>query len=182
MKNMPRPWTIRTPTVEDAAALGRMQNQGWKQAYQHFLPAWYYGPEREAQRIQKWTELLSQGLAAGEKLRIAEDPAGAVVGFSHYGPAHSEEDPCPMELHSIYVLASHHGTGLADQLLEQTLGSGPAFLEMFKDNTRAQRYYLRHGFRVIDGEWDVGQWRNDDAARGIKVIRMMREGKKDAHA
>ena len=63
--------------------------------------------------------------------------------------------------------ASHHGTGLADRLLTVAIASGPAFLWVFADNPRAQRFYARHRF-VPDGAEMI------DADTGLPEIRMVR--------
>jgi GNAT superfamily N-acetyltransferase len=58
-------------------------------------------------------------------------------------------------LPSIYVVASHYGSGAGQRLLDAALGDLPAFLWVADDNPRARAFYARNGF-VPDGTTKVG--------------------------
>jgi len=62
----------------------------------------------------------------------------------------------PWELRAVNVLEAHHGSGLADLLMEQLAGDEPATLWVVRGNEGAVAFYRRHGFRA-DGtaKWDA---------------------------
>ena len=74
--------------------------------------------------------------------------------------------PAPTELYATYVRAAHQGSGVADGLLTETIGDGPAVLWVYRDNPRASAFYVNHGF-IPDGAE-----KND--SQNILEIRMVR--------
>ena len=46
----------------------------------------------------------------------------------------------------LIVAAEHRGTGVADLLVQETLGDVPAYLWVLTGNARAQAFYRRLGF------------------------------------
>ncbi|MEK6346217.1 MAG: GNAT family N-acetyltransferase [Burkholderia sp.] len=106
-------------------------------------------------------------------VRVADD-AGAVVGFSaiNRSPARlgvPAADGIP-ELSRCYVLATHHGTGLAQQLMSATLAavSGPIRLTVSEENAKAIRFYTRNGFAEVgETTFQCG----DDAQRDLVMVR-----------
>ena len=50
------------------------------------------------------------------------------------------------ELWGLNVLPSAHGTGLADLLLSELLGTDDCYLWVLRGNVRAAAFYTRHGF------------------------------------
>lgn len=72
------------------------------------------------------------------------------------------------ELHALYVLPQHHGTGAGHALLDAAVAPGPAQVWVAEQNPRAQRYSARNGFEP-DGP------RHADARLGgIVEIRLVR--------
>lgn len=59
-----------------------------------------------------------------------------------------------VELSKMYVLACHHGSGAAAQLMKSGItwaadrGAAALWLGVNRNNERAQRFYGKHGFRV----------------------------------
>jgi GNAT superfamily N-acetyltransferase len=144
---------IREPVLDDAAALGRMHFASWREAYAGLLPAGFFTPEGEAQRIEGWRANLA-GTSSDVVLRIA-DRDGEVVGFATAGPGRPNDSAGPpvreRELWALYVRASEYGSGLAARLLEVVLPREvPAELWVFEANPRARAFYTKHGF-VPDG-------------------------------
>ena len=79
-------------------------------------------------------------------------------------------DPAtPTELWAINVLADHHGTGVAQALLDAALGDDDAYLWVVEGNERAQSFYRRNGFAVDGG-------RKRDERLGVDELRMTRRG------
>lgn len=62
------------------------------------------------------------------------------------GPGRDDDIDLDLELILIYARQAYWGTGLGHRLLETAIGTNPAYLWVFRDNTRAIRFYQRHGF------------------------------------
>ena len=74
------------------------------------------------------------------------------------------------EIVAIHSLPESWGTGLGHAMLTEALkqiGDRPVYLWAFKDNTRAQRFYEKHGFRW-DGTERVSEF---DGALEVKYVR-----------
>ncbi len=67
-------------------------------------------------------------LASGETIRVADSEEGRIVGFISVGPATDDDAPTHRQLQALNVVAEHHGTGLAQRLITDVLGDGPAYL------------------------------------------------------
>lgn len=102
-------------------------------------------------------------------VRVAE-AEGRMVGFVKLGPvAFPGEWPATIELHQLYVLGSHHGEGVGPALMDWAIataraqGYGRLVLSVYVDNHRAQRFYVRYGFREV-GRYSfmVGEQEDDD--------------------
>jgi ribosomal protein S18 acetylase RimI-like enzyme len=103
----------------------------------------------------------------GQLVRLVALHEQRIVGFVAVGPPRDENPPTPREFQVINILAAHHGTGLADQLLTTALGESPAYLWVMKGNERAMAFYRRHGFDT-DGETT---WHE---STGTTLLRMIR--------
>jgi len=75
---------------------------------------------------------------------------GRIIGYAMLIRA----EDANVELSKIYLLPDHHGTGAAVALLEDALatavawGADRVWLGVNQKNQRAQRFYIKHGFRV----------------------------------
>ena len=160
---------IREPRPSDAPAIADLHVATWKEAYAHLLPPDFLSEEYVDGRHRMWQHVLTER-RDDMTIRVADD-AGTIVGFAWVGPGEGMPgEPPPRErlLYAIYVLASHHGTGVGQALLDETLGPGPAMLWVAKENPRATAFYLRNGFR-FDGVEQV-----DPHAPLITDARMVR--------
>lgn len=160
---MPPGIRVRSAGPDDAKSVTDCQTTCWREAYAGLVGDDYlYSAEVERRRLARWRARL----AGGRVVRLAEDGTG-VVGVASAGPGRDEPPPTPMELMSLYLRAAYHGTGLADRLLTAAVGAGPASLWVFSANSRARRFYARHGF-APDGAEQV------DEDTGLREIRMVR--------
>jgi len=82
---------------------------------------------------------------------VSTGPDGEIVGLASAGPTRDEDAPTEWELYAINVLAAHHGTGVADQLIVAVMAQRSTTLWVVRDNPRAQAFYRRHGFSVEGG-------------------------------
>lgn len=74
------------------------------------------------------------------------------------------------EIIAIHTLPESRGTGLGHAMLTEALnqiGNQPAFLWAFKENTRARRFYEKHGFHW-DGSERVSEF---DGALEVRYTR-----------
>ena len=74
------------------------------------------------------------------------------------------------EIVAIHSLPESWGTGLGHALLTEALkqiGDRPVYLWAFKDNTRARRFYEKHGFRW-DGSEQVSEFDGTLEVRYVK--------------
>ena len=99
---------------------------------------------------------------------VATGPDGGIVGFASAGPTRDEDAPTEWELYSINVMAAHHGSGVASQLIAAALARRPATLWVIRDNARADAFYRSHGFRV-EGASQIHE------GTGASEIRMIRD-------
>jgi len=79
---------------------------------------------------------------------VATGPEGETVGIASAGPTRDANAPTEWELYAINVLAAHHGTGVAAQLIEAVIAQKPAMVWVVRENARALAFYRRHGFGV----------------------------------
>ena len=80
---------------------------------------------------------------------------------------HQTEDGA--EIIAIHTLPESRGTGLGHAMLTEVLsqiGNQPAFLWAFKENTRARRFYEKHGFHW-DGSERVSEF---DSALEVRYV------------
>lgn len=150
---------MRRADGSDAEAVTDCQTICWREAYAGLVADDYlYSDAVERRRLARWRERL-----AGSRNVWLAEADGQVVGVASAAGA---DDP-PVQLMSLYLRASHHGTGLADRLLKAVIGTGPASLWVFAANRRAQRFYARHGF-LADGTEKA------DPDTGVPKIRLVR--------
>ena len=81
------------------------------------------------------------------------------------------------EIIAIHTLPESRGTGLGAALLTTALnqiGNQPVFLWAFKENTRARRFYEKHGFRFT-GETRVSEFDGAVEVRYEKKLGPIKE-------
>ncbi|MFJ4898995.1 GNAT family N-acetyltransferase [Streptomyces sp. NPDC088727] len=106
----------------------------------------------------------------------AEDPGGSVVGLLTAGPPHHEEldSATHYELYQVGVLPHVWGHGVGGALHREFVvravaaGCTEGVLECWASNTRAQRFYARHGWRR-DGARRPGPMDSDYVRLRLKV-------------
>ena len=158
-------YDVRPPRPEDADALAEVHVRCWRESYAHVMPADYLAALDVEERAQRWRERIAAPQEGHSSLVATAD--GQVVGFAHAGPSRDEPAEPPLELYAMYLLAAHHGSGLAQRLVTAALGDSPASLWVLADNPRAQAFYSRNGF-VADGSTST------HGPTGAAEIRMVR--------
>jgi ribosomal protein S18 acetylase RimI-like enzyme len=149
-------FVIRRATADDALGIATVNVTSWRESYSAFLSDSFLSAMSIPDRAVGWR-------TSAERNTIhVLDVDGEVRGFS-VARAHPE-----LELRLLYQVASEHGSGSGQALLDAAIGDSPAFLWVAELNPRAQAFYRRNGFEP-DGERKVTpQWEN------LVEIRMVR--------
>lgn len=157
--------------VADADTMGALHVEVWRQTYAGMMSAEALAALDPADRATMWRRIAENADAReveGNVAQIAQHlSTGELVGFAFVGPPRDDDAPTTTQLWAINVLATHHGTGVADRLLAETLGDRDGFLWVAEANARARSFYRRHGF-----EPDGGRLRDEELA--VDEIRMVR--------
>ena len=154
--------TVRAALPEDADAFAACHLACWREAYEEL-----WGAERfDEFDVDRMAVRRRKEIEAGIAQHFLGELDGEVIGIAIAGPTRDADSPTEQELYAIYVRAAHQGSGLADDLLDATLGDRPALLWVYRDNPRASAFYVHHDF-IPDGEE-----RADSV--GILEIRMVR--------
>jgi len=156
---------VRPAVVTDAAGIAAVHVQSWRETYVEQLPAATLTALDEAEFTARWTRNLQSGTAdiwvalAGE----------TIIGWASSSAGRDEDRPHNLELEGIYVVASHHGSGAGQGLLDAAIGHRDAYLWMAVGNDRALAFYRRNGF-TPDGAVST------KALRGtpVEVMRLVR--------
>ena len=171
---MDSPVTVRPARVEDAAAMARMLVRSWQETYRGLMPDRVLDdPGLVDERERFWTAALVDERYRANRIAVAERD-GAVIGVAMAGPPESKPgSPQPgwsLHLYVLYVLASDHGSGAGEALLDAVVGPHEsAALWVADPNPRAQAFYRKHGF-VPDGTMQV-----EDGVREIRMVRISRD-------
>lgn len=155
---------IRRATLDDAAALGRVHVQAWRESYPGIVPQAVLDAQDETARISLWQRVIP----TGEDVWLAHAEDGALLGFASAGPQREPELlPFPGEIYGVYLLQHAKGRGLGRALVQAAArgllarGIGGASLWVLDGNHAAQGFYAALGGRVVHrrpfpppAEWD----------------------------
>ncbi|WP_375167225.1 GNAT family N-acetyltransferase [Cnuibacter physcomitrellae] len=135
--------SIRLAGVDDADAIGRFQTRAWEQSYRGLVPDKYLDGTSWSDRAQRWLTRM----ASGQRTVWIAFAGSTLLGVASTSITPPGRPDLPqLELASLYVESSWHGRGIAPILLQRAIGKRPAHLWVFDANTRAQRFYAKHGF------------------------------------
>jgi GNAT superfamily N-acetyltransferase len=155
---------IEQATADDAEQIGVFQTRAWGDTYRGMVPDSYLDATTTHTRAERWRNRLE----SGQRRAWLALTADGLVGVASTSPTPNDRpDLPPLELSSIYVDKSVLGRGVARELLNATIGEGAAHLWVFIANTRAQRFYAKHGF-VATGETQA------DSDTGVMEVRWVR--------
>ena len=88
--------SVRPAVIEDAAEIGRLQNETWQQAYAKVLPPPVLQALSAEQFAESWRQAIEAPPSRAHRVLVAQDGA-ATVGFAAFGPDadRQPEDPDP---------------------------------------------------------------------------------------
>jgi len=159
-------YAVRSPRVEDADEAARVHIQVWREAYADNMPAEFLEGLDPVRAAERWRIRFEMDDPDGVVV-VATGRDGEIVGIASAGPTRDEDALTEWELYSINVLAAHHGSGVADQLITAAVAHRPATLWVVTENPRADAFYRRHGFSV-EGASKIHE------GSGATEIRMIR--------
>jgi ribosomal protein S18 acetylase RimI-like enzyme len=159
-------YAVRSPRVEEADEVGRVHVTVWREAYAETMPAHFLEGLDPVRAADRWRLRLEMDEPDGIVV-VATGREAEIVGMASAGPTRDADAPTDWELYSINVLAAHHGSGVADQLIAAAVAERPATLWVLRDNPRAEAFYRRHGFSV-EGATKIHE---GSGAREIRMIR-----------
>jgi diamine N-acetyltransferase len=147
----------RIPTLADAGTLATLASEVFAEAYATAFPS--------QQALLSHIQVAFAPKAIEEELNVSS--IWYSLGLDHGVPAgfikmERSKPLVPLgaeaetvELSKLYVLSRFHGSGIADQLMEEGLGYANAhgrrivWLCVWDRNPRAQAFYRRWGFRTV---------------------------------
>jgi ribosomal protein S18 acetylase RimI-like enzyme len=156
---------IRQAARPDAPAIGAVHAQSWREAYAGILSDRWVARVSDEERTERWRLILANPQPEGPWVAVVDD---AIVGFASSGPARDGSPPRPLELWSLYLLASHQGLGIGRALVEAALGDRPAYLNVLRDNAKTIGFYRRMGFEPDGHTGALSYWED------VAEIRMVR--------
>lgn len=141
---------IRQASLDDLPEAATVKARAWRESYPHFPESVFETQDSDvSETAQRWDAAARRGAYYWIVTDTALDPA-PIVGVAHACPARDADAPASLELAMLYLLDVAKGSGIADRLLDMTIGDAPAYLWVIEDNERAIAFYEKHGF-VRDG-------------------------------
>lgn len=145
--------------------MARLHVRSWQETYRGTVPdSVLDDPEFVSRRERMWTALITDPRYSTTTIAVAERD-GAMIGLASSGPSMGEHTEPALQLYTLYVLTTDHGSGAGAALLEAVLDEHPAQLWVADPNPRAQAFYRKHGF-----DFD-GIARVDDGIRELRMVR-----------
>jgi len=156
---------VRPALISDAAGIAAVHIQSWRETYTAQLPGATLAALDESEFAARWAGNLSGGASSVWVALIGP----TVIGWASSSTGRDSDRPHPLELEGIYVVASHHGTGAGQQLMDAAIGRHNAYLWMAVGNERALAFYRRNGF-APDGALSTKELRGTP----VEVMRLVR--------
>jgi putative acetyltransferase len=126
-------WKIRRATLEDVPAVVRVFSASRLEALP-YLP----GLHTEDEIVEGFTRTVFEK----NTVCVAEAAGGVIVGFIAFDREF---------VHHLYLLPDVQRQGLGSELLRTAMeGARRLRLWTFQKNVGAQRFYARHGFRILE--------------------------------
>ena len=156
---------IRLAEARDAEAIARIQVAGWRRAYAHILAADFLAGLDQAARATQWRGRIGPAAHANSPTFVATDETGAVLGFTHTGPARDEDLDASRtaEVFTLYVDPAAWRGGIGSALIAEVdrfwtgTDVDEVVLWVFERNDDGRRFYERLGF-APDGASQVDEF------------------------
>lgn len=149
---------VRNAASEDMARAGHIMAVSFRTAFADFVTK----ETMDACAREENCAAMLEGIFREGKVRFLMGEDSGMLAWQQ-----TEEGA---EIIAVHSLPSSWGTGLGAAMLEEALrqiGNQRVFLWAFKENTRARRFYEKHGFRW-DGAERVSQF---DGALEVRYVK-----------
>lgn len=146
----PARFAVRPASLDDAAAIARVQTSSWQTSYRGILPDSILDTMDPTRRIAMRREILRDGAALN--LVAYDTTHGDIVGFCNAGP--SRRATHSGELYEIYFVDRAKRYGLGRELFEQVVDwchdrrMASLIVWVLADNHHARRFYEAMGGRA----------------------------------
>jgi len=144
------PFAIRSALPGDAEAIARVHVRSWQEAYVGIMPQETLEAISFEARSRRWSTILETDPSDPAFGVFVAETDGAIVGFGSVARQRDETlagRGFDGEFTAIYVLAAHHGSGIAQALMAEMgmrlagAGIAAASVWVLEDNQRARRFY-----------------------------------------
>ncbi|MDQ0914550.1 GNAT family N-acetyltransferase [Paenibacillus sp. V4I5] len=162
---------IREARIEDAEKIAIVHVDSWQSTYKGFISESYLSNLSVEKRTKSWLWTF-ENLNVHEKIFVAEDMPGNIVGFSCGGRSRNDEFDHDGELYAIYLLKDYQRLGLGKKLLNSVTeslkdnGYSSMMLWVLKDNPSVEFYKLQGGQIIGQKEITIGGDSLDELAIG----------------
>jgi ribosomal protein S18 acetylase RimI-like enzyme len=152
---------IREAHIEDSDKIAIVHVDSWQTAYKGIISELYLSNLSVEKRMKSWLWTF-ENLNVHEKIFVAEDMAGNIVGFSSGGRTRNDEFEHDGELYAIYLLKDYQRLGLGKQLFNSVVeslkdnGYSSMMLWVLKDNPSVEFYKLHGGLIIGQKEITIG--------------------------
>src|SRR5690242_8988579 len=142
----------------DAPALARVIVDSYRSAHRDHIPAALLEQFTYAESERNWRRTLGEIAAAAdslERIYVAEDPGGQVVGVAMGGPERNDHPRYHGEVYILYLLPAVQRQGLGRRLMAAVAGhllahEMPSLLvRVLRDNAPARRFYEALGGQLV---------------------------------
>ena len=142
--------SIRRARTEDAAALSRVFDAAWREAYQGIIPALALERMIARRGPRWWLSTIGRG-----RPLVVLDVGDTVAGYVSYSRCRDRSLPANGEIDELYLAPEHQGLGFGTRLFQAVRndlvdrGMKRVAVWSLSENDRARAFYERLGGRLI---------------------------------
>ena len=142
-------YQVRPMELDDAESAAQVHVQVWQTAYATLLAKDYLASLDVRDFADQWSSrLVRRSPHVAHLVGLRSDGSIAAAGTT--GPPRDPDEPAPLEIYGLIVLAQDHGTGLADLMMQRLVRGERCSLWVLEGNARAIAFYQAYGFRMDD--------------------------------
>lgn len=152
---------VREAFIEDAEGIATVHVNSWMTTYAGIVSDSYLATLSVENRTKSWVRTF-ENRTEHEKVFVAEDNDGRIVGFSCGGRNRNEEYLHDGELYAIYLLKEFQGIGIGKSLFNSVVetlknnGCSSMMLWVLKDNPSLGFYSSQGGQQVGQKKITIG--------------------------
>lgn len=164
---------VRYATSDDFQILGKIHAASWKTAYKNIIPTEILDNITAEKRAAYFKKALEEGFEEDAIIYEDDTPLGLIC----IGKARDKElDDSYGEIGGLYLMPEAFGKGIGSALIQwgikelNSRGYEKVILWVLEDNSRAIKFYEKHGF-IFDGtikKINIGKPLNE--CRYVKIL------------